>query len=138
MVVPVDETRLAFYIAVRGMDWSRPLSLDEVRDLAVRATPLGARPFAYYAIPSRITVPCGPASEPAFVFVENTTVAELPAMGYIVLSSETGAILGAADGYALESVPVSAYVIDSPGAAVYVPVSAYVIDSPGAVVYVPE
>lgn len=96
-VVPVSDTRLAFYLRITGIDFSRALSLLEAVEIARRATPLGSRPFAYYAIPSRITVPCGPAPEPAFVFVENTTVAELPAMGYLVLNSQTGAILGASD-----------------------------------------
>lgn len=135
-VVPVSDTRLAFYLRITGIDFSRPLSLSEAVEIARRATPLGSRPFAYYAIPSRITVPCGPAPEPAFVFVENTTVAELPAMGYLVLNSETGAILGAAKGYELETVPIPACVIASPEM-VSVPIPARVLESPGMVVYVP-
>lgn len=136
-VVPVDDTRLAFYLRITGIDFSRPLSLSEAVEIARRATPLGSRPFAYYAIPSRVSVPCGPAPEPAFVFVENSTVAELPAMGYIVLNSETGAILGAAKGHELETVPIPACTIASPDM-VSVPIPARVLESPEMVVYVPE
>jgi hypothetical protein len=134
-VVPVSDTRLAFYLRITGIDFSRPLSLSEAVEIARRATPLGSRPFAYYAIPSRITVPCGPAPEPAFVFVENNVVAELPPMGYIVLNSETGAILGAAKGHELETVPIPACTIASPGM-VSVPIPARVLESPEMVVYV--
>lgn len=136
-VVPVSDTRLAFYLRITGIDFSRPLSLSEAVEIARRATPLGSRPFAYYLIPSRITVPCGPAPEPAFVFVENDVVAELPAMGYIVLNSETGAILGAAKGHELETVPIPACVIASPEMEC-VPIPARVLESPEMVVYVPE
>lgn len=135
-VVPVDDTRLAFYLRITGIDFSRPLSLSEAVEIARRATPLGSRPFAYYAIPSRITVPCGPAPEPAFVFVENNVVAELPAMGYIVLNSETGAILGAAKGHELETVPIPACALASPEMEC-VPIPARVLESPEMVVYVP-
>lgn len=135
-VVPVSDTRLAFYLRITGIDFSRPLSLSEAVEIARRATPLGSRPFAYYAIPSRISVPCGPAPEPAFVFVENDVVAELPAMGYIVLNSETGAILGAAKGHELETVPIPACVIASPEVEC-VPIPARVLESPEMVVYVP-
>lgn len=86
-VVPVSDTRLAFYLRITGIDFSRPLSLSEAVEIARRATPLGSRPFAYYAIPSRITVPCGPAPEPAFVFVENNTVAGLPPMDFILIDA---------------------------------------------------
>lgn len=136
-VVPVSDTRLAFYLRITGIDFSRPLSLSEAVEIARRATPLGSRPFAYYAIPSRITVPCGPAPEPAFVFVENDTVAELPPMGYIVLNSETGAILGAAKGHELETVSIPACTLASPGMEC-IPIPARVLESPEMVVYVPE
>ena len=92
-VVPVSDTRLAFYLRITGIDFSRPLSLSEAVEIARRATPLGSRPFAYYAIPSRISVPCGPAPEPAFVFVENNVVAELSPMDFVLLD-ENGSIRG--------------------------------------------
>ena len=84
-VAPVDDTRLAFYLRIEGIDFSRPLALSEAVEIARGATPLGSRPFAYYAIPSRISVPCGPAPEPAWVFVENDEVAQLPPLGYILV-----------------------------------------------------
>ena len=57
--------------------------------------------------------------------------------GYIVLNSETGAILGAAKGHELETVPIPACVIASPGMEC-VPIPARVLESPEMVVYVPE
>lgn len=57
--------------------------------------------------------------------------------GYIVLNSETGAILGAAKGHELETVPIPACTITSPGMEC-VPIPARVLESPEMVVYVPE
>jgi hypothetical protein len=56
--------------------------------------------------------------------------------GYIVLNSETGAILGAAKGHELETVPIPACVIASPEMEC-VPIPARVLESPEMVVYVP-
>lgn len=115
-VVPVSDTRLAFYLRITGIDFSRPLSLSEAVEIARRATPLGARPFAYYAIPSRITVPCGPAPEPAFVFVENNVVAELPSMQYLVVDETTGNIIYGGQ-FALEYVHIAPAIQEEPSPA---------------------
>lgn len=61
-VVPVDDRRLAFYLRVESFDPARALSLDEVYQIAVRATPLGSRPVPYYALVGRSDVFAGPAS----------------------------------------------------------------------------
>lgn len=56
--------------------------------------------------------------------------------GYIVLNSETGAILGAAKGHELETVPIPVCTMASPEMEC-VPIPARVLASPGMVVYVP-
>ena len=61
-VVPVADRRLAFYLRVEEFDAVRPLTLDEVYQIAVRATPLGSRPVPYYALVGRSDVFAGPAS----------------------------------------------------------------------------
>lgn len=50
LVCPVSDTRLAFYIRVLGMDWARPLTADEIAEIARLASPLGARPAPFYAL----------------------------------------------------------------------------------------
>lgn len=49
-IMPVADRRLAFYIRVESMDWSRPLTLTEIANIAIRATPLGSRPYPYFAL----------------------------------------------------------------------------------------
>lgn len=50
LVLPVSDTRLAYYIRVLGMDFTRPLSLADVADIARNASPMGANPIAFYAV----------------------------------------------------------------------------------------
>ena len=61
-VVPVADRRLAFYLRVEEFDAARPLTLDEVYQIAVRATPLGARPVPYFALVGSSDVFAAPAS----------------------------------------------------------------------------
>ena len=50
LVCPVSDTRLAFYIRVLAMDWTRPLTAEEISGIARLASPLGARPVPFYAL----------------------------------------------------------------------------------------
>ena len=61
-VLPVEDTRLAFYVRIESVDFSRPLSLAEAYEIAVRATPMGSRPFPYFAIGSEVGVPVAVAT----------------------------------------------------------------------------
>ena len=61
-IVPVADRRLAFYLRVEEFDAARPLTLEEVYQIAVRATPLGSRPVPYYALTGVSDVFAGPAS----------------------------------------------------------------------------
>lgn len=51
-ILPVSETERAFYVKVTDVDWGRPLTLSEAETIAVRATPMGSRPFVYYGFES--------------------------------------------------------------------------------------
>lgn len=77
-VLPVDDTRLAFYLRVESVDTERPLSLSDAITIAVRATPIGSRPYAYYVQESRIAVPVALAPSGVTLWVENDTVASDP------------------------------------------------------------
>lgn len=77
-VLPVDDTRLAFYLRVESVDPERPLSLSDAITIAVRATPIGSRPYAYYVQESRVTVPVALAPAGVTVWVENDTIASDP------------------------------------------------------------
>ena len=77
-VLPVDDMRLAFYIRIESIDFSRPLSLAEAREIAVRATPLGSRPYPYYALETRIPCAVLPAPVGIYIRVENWELAVVP------------------------------------------------------------
>lgn len=77
-VLPVDDTRLAFYLRIESIDFSRPLSLAEAREIAVRATPLGSRPYPYYALETRIPCAVLPAPVGIYIRVENWELAAVP------------------------------------------------------------
>lgn len=77
-VLPVDDTRLAFYLRIESVDPERPLSLSDAITIAVRATPIGSRPYAYYVQESRVTVLVALAPSGVTVWVENDTVASGP------------------------------------------------------------
>ena len=78
-VLPVDDTRLAFYIRIESVDFSRPLTLAEAREIAVRATPMGSRPYPYYALETRISCTVSPAPVGIYIRLENWETARPPA-----------------------------------------------------------
>lgn len=75
-VIPVEDTRLAFYVRITEVDFSRPLSLNDAREIALRATPLGSRPYVYYALESRTQIPVAAIPQAPEVFVENWEIAQ--------------------------------------------------------------
>lgn len=107
-VVPVADRRLAFYLRVENFDAARPLTLDEVYQIAVRATPLGSRPVPYYALISRTDTRVGPASAGVVRALWASEPAEPAPMSFVVVDSATGAIVHgfnqALDCYELPSV----------------------------------
>lgn len=96
-ILPVDDTRLAFYIRIESVDFSRPLSLSEAREIAVRATPLGSRPYPYYALETRIACPVSPAPAGIYIWLENWEIARPPAppqqLGEFILVDATGSVV---------------------------------------------
>lgn len=83
-VLPVDNTRLAFYLRIESVDPERPLSLSDAITIAERATPMGSRPYAYYVQESRVSVPVALAPAGVTLWVENDTVAsDLPPAGSV-------------------------------------------------------
>lgn len=112
-VLPVSDRRLAFYIRVVSMDWSRPLTLVEISEIAARATPLGSRPYPYYALvgdPSDVPVVTGYAG--INTAIRSEIPAALPSMQILICDSSTGSIVGGA-GIDIETQEVEAVVIDS-------------------------
>lgn len=102
-ILPVDDTRLAFYIRIESVDFSRPMSLGEVHDLAVRATPLGSRPYPYYSLATRIDVPTAAISDECGITVGDSGIAQLPPMDLILVDDATGRVVnGGMLGDALE------------------------------------
>lgn len=53
---PVSDTRLAFYVRIYGVDFSRMLTIEEAYTIAIRATPLGSRPIVYYEFEEQLSV----------------------------------------------------------------------------------
>jgi hypothetical protein len=98
-VAPAD-TKLAFFVIIRGLDFSRPLMPDEAELIAIRATPMGARPrvvteltedLIVTAYPVRAGVPsvliendavCEPAPEPTPSYEEITVYADVSTTKY--------------------------------------------------------
>lgn len=69
-LLPVDDTRLAFYIFVLSMDWARPMLLGEIAETARRASPIGARPFVVYLVEGFVSVPVAIAPTDGFLWVD--------------------------------------------------------------------
>lgn len=70
LLMPVDDTRLAFYIFVLSMDWARPMLLGDIAETARRASPLGARPFVLFYLEGFVSVPVAPAPTDGFLWVD--------------------------------------------------------------------
>ena len=92
-VVPVADRRLAFYLRVEEFDAERPLTLDEVYQIAVRATPLGSRPVPYFALVGSSDVFAGPATAGLVRALWASEPAAAPPMSFVVVDSATGAIV---------------------------------------------
>ena len=92
-VVPVADRRLAFYLRVEDFDAARPLTLDEVYQIAVRATPLGSRPVPYFALVGSSDVFAGSASAGLVRALWASEPAVAPPMSFVVVDSATGAIV---------------------------------------------
>lgn len=92
-VVPVSDRRLAFYLRVEEFDAARPLTLDEVYQIAVRATPLGSRPVPYFALVGSSDVFAGPASAGLVRALWASEPAELVTPSFVVVDSTTGKIV---------------------------------------------
>lgn len=83
---PVSDTRLAFYVRIYGVDFSRMLTLDEAYTIAIRATPLGSRPIVYYEFEEQLSVDTQPLKAGiASINYENDAVCE-PAIVTYTLS----------------------------------------------------
>lgn len=91
MILPVTDTRNAFYVRITGVDWARPFELSEASTLGIRATPLGARPVPYYAFTSAVSVYACASSAGAVYRVHAETPATVPAFngyGYMTDSGD--------------------------------------------------
>lgn len=92
-VLPVADRRLAFYLRVEDFDAARPLTLEEVYQIAVRATPLGSRPVPYFALVGSSDVFAGPASAGLVRALWASEPAAAPPMSFVVVDGATGAIV---------------------------------------------
>lgn len=127
-VLPVDDTRLAFYIRIESVDFSRPLTLAEAREIAVRATPLGSRPYPYYALETRIPCTVSPAPVGIYIRLENWETARPPApaqqLGELVfVDASTGAVV---------------YSVETLNEMVFAPTEYFTIEDGGEVMFVEE
>lgn len=93
----VSDTRLAFYVRIYGVDFSRLLTLDEAYMIAIRATPLGSRPIVYYEFEEQLSVDTQPLKAGiASIDYENDAICEpveLNNYTFIVADATTGQIV---------------------------------------------
>ena len=94
---PVSDTRLAFYVRVYGVDFSRLLTLEEAYTIAIRATPLGSCPIVYYELDEQLSVDTQPLKAGiASIYYENDAICEpveLNHYTFIVADAATGQIV---------------------------------------------
>lgn len=120
----VSDTRLAFYVRIYGVDFSRLLTLEEAYTIAIRATPLGSRPIVYYEFEEQLSVNTQPLKAGiASINYENDAICEpveLNHYTFIVADATTGQIVsgfsneltyGEIEGVVLES-PRLVYGVD--------------------------
>lgn len=124
-VIPVEDTRLAFYVRITGVDFSRPLSLDDAREIALRATPLGSRPYVYYALESRVQLPVAAIPQAPEVFVENWEVATpaappVPLGDFILVDSSGNVVYSVENLTEIEFTPTGYFTIDEGNEVVFV------------------
>lgn len=74
---PPANTRLAFFVVIRGIDFDRPLTADEAALIAVRATPMGSHPVMVTELSEGFSLPVYPlrAGVPG-ISVENDAICE--------------------------------------------------------------
>lgn len=77
-IAPMEGVPGAFYVRIVGVDWTRPLSLADAYEFAIRATPLGARPVPYYAFESETEVYIGAVSIGAVYHIGAAEPAAIP------------------------------------------------------------
>lgn len=79
-VMPVTDTIHAFYVRITPTDMARLLTLSEAYKIAVGASPLGSRPYVYYALESDIDTTASPVpvDEASTVFIVNDELASDP------------------------------------------------------------
>lgn len=84
-VMPVTDTIHAFYVRITPADMARLLTLSEAYKIAVGASPLGSRPYVYYALESDIETSASPVpvDEASTVFVVNDELASDPPVAAI-------------------------------------------------------
>lgn len=124
-VLPVADTRLAFYVRITEVDFSRPLSLDDAREIALRATPLGSRPYVYYAIESRTQIHVAAIPQAPEVFVENWEIATPAAppvpLGDFILVDLSGNVVYSVENLTeIEFTPTGYFTIDEGNEVVFV------------------
>lgn len=124
-VLPVTDTRLAFYVRITEIDFSRPLSLDDAREIALRATPLGSRPYVYYALESRVQLPVAAIPQAPEVFVENWEVATpaappVPLGDFILVDSSGNVVYSVESLTEIEFAPTGYFTIDEGNEVVFV------------------
>lgn len=124
-VLSVTDTRLAFYVRITEVDFSRPLSLDDAREIALRATPLGSRPYVYYALESRTQVPVAAIPQAPEVFVENwdvaTPVAPPVPLGDFILVDSSGNVVYSVESLTeIEFTPTGYFTIDEGNEVIFV------------------
>lgn len=88
---PPSNTRLAFFVVIRGIDFDRPLTADEAALIAVRATPLGSHPVVVTELSEDFSLPVYPmrAGVPA-ISVENDAICEPVASPLPVIHTHYG------------------------------------------------
>lgn len=79
-LLPVQDTRLAFYIFVRDMDWARPMWLGDIAELARRATPLGSRPYIVYYVEPTLFAAASPAPTELSLWVDGDPIGLPPSV----------------------------------------------------------
>lgn len=124
-VLPVTDTRLAFYVRITEVDFSRPLSLDDAREIALRATPLGSRPYVYYALESRTQIPVAAIPQAPELFVENWEIAQPAAppvpLGDFILVDALGNVVYSVENLTeIEFTPTGYFTIDEGNEVIFV------------------
>lgn len=79
-LLPVQDTRLAFYIFVKDMDWARPMWLGDIAELARRATPLGSRPYIVYYVEPTLFATASPAPAELSLWVDGDPIGLPPSV----------------------------------------------------------